>query len=289
MLSQNGRPIVEVRDVVKSFPVGGSQVTVLKGVSFNVENGEFVSIVGPSGNGKSTLLNMITGVDRPTSGEVIVGGSSVSRMSEDALARWRGENLGIIFQFFQMLPGLSLLNNVILPMELAGAFPARERGQRAMHLLDMVGLADQASKLPAFVSGGQQQRAAIARALANDPELIVADEPTGNLDTTSARIVFDLFQRLVREGKTLVMVTHDKELARQVPRKIEIRDGIISADERLEPALCPEGAAQSLLVRPPLVAPAVPLAIAHAAPFGRRLFAFAPWLNRDRSTVAGGE
>ncbi len=225
--------IVQVKDVVKCFQVGGSEITILKGISFNVDHGEFVSIVGPSGNGKSTLLNMITGIDRPTQGDVIVTGNHVNEMSEDQLARWRGENLGIIFQFFQMLPGLSLLNNVILPMDLAGShkFKPHDRRERAMYLLDMVGLADQANKLPAFVSGGQQQRAAIARALANDPPVIVADEPTGNLDSASAHIIFDLFQKLVKDGKTMLMVTHDKELARQVPRKIEIADGRITRDE----------------------------------------------------------
>jgi putative ABC transport system ATP-binding protein len=228
----NGKgPIVQVKDVVKSFPLGNGEITILKGITFDVANGEFVSIVGPSGNGKSTLLNMITGVDRPTSGEVVVAGNKVNRMSEDALARWRGGNLGIIFQFFQMLPGLSLLNNVILPMDLANKYKPRERRERAMHLLEMVGMADQANKLPAFVSGGQQQRAAVARALANDPPLIVADEPTGNLDTASAHIVFDLFQELVKEGKTMLMVTHDKDLARTVPRKIEIKDGQITRDD----------------------------------------------------------
>ncbi len=230
----NGQgPIVQVKDVVKSFPVGDGEITILKGITFDVANGEFVSIVGPSGNGKSTLLNMITGVDRPTSGQVMVEGNQVNKMSEDALARWRGGHLGIIFQFFQMLPGLTLLNNVILPMDLANKYKPRERRERAMHLLEMVGLADQASKLPAFVSGGQQQRAAVARALANDPPLIVADEPTGNLDTASAHIVFDLFQQLVKEGKTMLMVTHDKDLARTVPRKIEIMDGKITRDDYL--------------------------------------------------------
>ncbi len=223
--------IVEVKDLVKTFPVGDSQITILKGITFSVADGEFVSIVGPSGNGKSTLLNMITGIDRPTQGQVRVTGNEVTRMSEDQLARWRGENLGIIFQFFQMLPGLSLLNNVILPMDLANMYKPKERRERAMYLLEMVGLADQANKLPALVSGGQQQRAAIARALANDPPVIVADEPTGNLDSASARIVFELFQKLVKDGKTLLMVTHDKELARQVPRKIEIMDGRITRDE----------------------------------------------------------
>jgi putative ABC transport system ATP-binding protein len=230
----NGQgPIVQVKDVVKSFPVGDGEITILKGITFDVANGEFVSIVGPSGNGKSTLLNMITGVDRPTSGQVMVEGNQVNKMSEDALARWRGGHLGIIFQFFQMLPGLTLLNNVILPMDLANKYKPRERRERALHLLEMVGLADQANKLPAFVSGGQQQRAAVARALANDPPLIVADEPTGNLDTASAHIVFDLFQQLVKEGKTMLMVTHDKDLARTVPRKIEIMDGKITRDDYL--------------------------------------------------------
>lgn len=231
-MGHNGKsPIVQVEDVVKTFPIGGGEVTVLKGITFDVACGEFVSIVGPSGNGKSTLLNMVTGIDRPTRGQVVVGGNPVNKMSEDALAHWRGENLGIIFQFFQMLPGLSILNNVILPMDLAGKYKPKERRDRAMHLLDMVGLAEHANKLPALVSGGQQQRAAIARALANDPPLIVADEPTGNLDSTAARTVFDLFQQLVKEGKTLMMVTHDKELAREVPRKIEIMDGRITRDD----------------------------------------------------------
>jgi len=221
-------PMVQVCDVVKSYPVGEDEITVLKGISFSVEQGEFVSIVGPSGNGKSTLLNMITGIDRPSGGEVFVAGQEVTRMSEDNLARWRGENVGIIFQFFQMLPALTLLNNVILPMELAGTFGRpKERRARAMGLLEMVGLADQAHKLPGSVSGGQQQRAAIARALANDPPLLVADEPTGNLDSASARSVFSLFRELVKRGKTILMVTHDKELAGQVPREIEILDGRI--------------------------------------------------------------
>jgi putative ABC transport system ATP-binding protein len=234
MTGQNGNgPIIEVKNVFKRFPVGDSEITVLKGISFEVDEGEFVSIVGPSGNGKSTLLNMITGIDRPSDGDVMVLGEPVNEMSENALARWRGGNVGIIFQFFQMLPALTLLKNVILPMDLANKYSARERRERAMHLLDIVGLADQANKLPSMVSGGQQQRAAIARALANDPPLVVADEPTGNLDTQSARQVFDLFHDLVAEGKTMLMVTHDKELAHQVPRRIEIMDGHITRDEYL--------------------------------------------------------
>ena len=233
MNGNGSEPIVQVKDVVKSFPVGKGEITILKGISFAVTGGEFVSIVGPSGNGKSTLLNMITGIDRPSQGEVLVVGSHVNRMSEDQLARWRGENIGIIFQFFQMLPGLTLLNNVILPMELAGKFRPRERRERALHLLDMVGLAEQAAKLPGVVSGGEQQRAAIARALANDPPMLVGDEPTGNLDSKTAHAVFDLFHRLVNEGKTMLMVTHDVEMARRVPRKIEILDGRITRDDYL--------------------------------------------------------
>jgi len=232
MSEQNDQnPIIEIKDVVKSFPVGDSEITILKGISLQVKKGEFLSIVGPSGNGKSTLLNMITGIDRPSSGEIIVTGQPVHKMSENRLAAWRGENVGIIFQFFQMLPALSLLQNVILPMDLANKYSPKERRERAMHLLDIVGLADQMNKLPSAVSGGQQQRAAIARALANDPALLVADEPTGNLDSATSHDVFDLFNEVVSQGKTMVMVTHDKELAQRVPRVVEILDGRITRDE----------------------------------------------------------
>jgi putative ABC transport system ATP-binding protein len=223
--------VIQVKDVVKSFPVGDGEITVLKGISFDVQGGEFLSIVGPSGNGKSTLLNMITGIDRPTDGEVVVTGRKVHTMSENQLASWRGEHVGIIFQFFQMLPALSLLQNIILPMDFAGKYSPKERRERAMRLLEIVGLADQAHKLPGMVSGGQQQRAAIARALANDPPLLVADEPTGNLDSRTANDVFALFANLVEEGKTMLMVTHDKELASRVPRVVEIIDGKITRDE----------------------------------------------------------
>jgi len=223
--------IIQIKEVIKRFPVGDREITILKGINLNVKNGEFVSIVGPSGNGKSTLLNMITGIDRPSDGAVIVTGREVHQMSENKLAAWRGEHVGIIFQFFQMLPALSLLQNIILPMDFARKYSRKERRERAMHLLEIVDLADQAHKLPGMVSGGQQQRAAIARALANDPPLLVADEPTGNLDSASAERVFDLFSKLVEEGKTLLMVTHDKELARRVPRIVEITDGKIARDE----------------------------------------------------------
>jgi putative ABC transport system ATP-binding protein len=223
-------PVIELRDVVKRFAVGGGEIEILRRVSLQINSGEFVAIVGPSGSGKSTLLNMITGIDRPSSGEVTVLGQPVHKLSENGLARWRGQCVGIIFQFFQLLPALTLLKNVILPMDLAGKYTPRERRTRSLELLDMVGLADQAHKLPSMVSGGQQQRAAIVRALANDPPLIVADEPTGNLDQETAHRIFDLFQRFVAGGKTMVVVTHDKDLAQTVPRKIEIADGQIVAD-----------------------------------------------------------
>jgi putative ABC transport system ATP-binding protein len=235
MISANGKsdkgPIVSLRNIVKSFPVANDSVTVLHDVSLDIQQGEFVSIVGPSGNGKSTLLNMVTGIDRPSDGQVIVTGRAVHEMSENELAKWRGQEVGIIFQFFQMLPSLSLAQNVALPMEFAGKFGRAERRERAMELLEMVGLADQAMKLPGMVSGGQQQRAAIARALATDPPLLIADEPTGNLDAITARQVFDLFISLVEEqGKTMLMVTHDQELAGRIPRKIEIVNGRIASD-----------------------------------------------------------
>lgn len=231
-LSSNGhaKPIVEVRSVVKRFPVGDGEVTVLKQVSFDVHRGEFVSIVGPSGNGKSTLLNMITGIDHPSGGEVVVLGQAVHALTENELAAWRGQNIGIIFQFFQLLPALSLLKNIILPMDLVKKLPPRQRKERALHLLDQVGLADQAHKLPSMVSGGQQQRAAIARALANDPPLLVADEPTGNLDSHTSDTVFDLFANLVDRGKTMIMVTHSRSMAARTQRVIEIRDGQIAVD-----------------------------------------------------------
>lgn len=231
--NNNNQPIVALKNITKSFPVGSNEVTVLHDISLDIHKGEFVSIVGPSGNGKSTLLNMITGIDRPSGGRVIVTGREIHAMSENELAKWRGQEVGIIFQFFQMLPSLSLLQNVVLPMEFAKKYNASERRDRAMYLLEMVGLDDQANKLPGMVSGGQQQRAAIARALATDPPLLVADEPTGNLDTVTAQQVFDLFINLVEEqGKTLLMVTHDQELAGRIPRKIEIVNGRITSDQR---------------------------------------------------------
>ena len=232
MAEQTGQaPIVDAREVIKKFMVGDTEITILKGISFKVYPGEFLIIVGPSGNGKSTLLNMCTGIDYPNSGQVLVTGEDIHEMNANRQSLWRGKNVGIVFQFFQMMPSLTLLNNVMLPMELAGKYSGKQRRERAEHLLEMVDLQEQMHKLPSMVSGGQQQRAAISRAIANDPPLLIADEPTGNLDPTSAQLVFDIFQKLVDEGKTIMMVTHDKELAAQVSRQIEIVNGKITKDE----------------------------------------------------------
>jgi putative ABC transport system ATP-binding protein len=232
MASPNGKtPIVDVQNVVKKFIVGDTEITILKGISFKVYPGEFLMIVGPSGNGKSTLLNMCTAIDYPNDGRVLVTGQDIHEMNANAQSLWRGSNVGIVFQFFQMMPTLTLFNNVMLPMELAGKYGGRERKERAEHLLEQVGLTEQMHKLPSMVSGGQQQRAAIARAIANDPPLLIADEPTGNLDPTSAQLVFDIFSQLVKEGKTIMMVTHDKELATRISRQIEIVNGRITKDE----------------------------------------------------------
>jgi ABC-type lipoprotein export system ATPase subunit len=227
--SQDGAPAPLIRfdHVVKRFKAGSGEVTVLKGISLEFQAGEFVGIIGKSGSGKSTLINMLAGIDRPTSGEVDVAGTRVDQLGESRLAEWRGHNLGIVFQFFQLLPMLSLLENVMLPMDFCHTYPAGERRARALKLLDMVGMADQADKLPSALSGGQQQRVAIARALANDPPIVVADEPTGNLDSKTAESVFSMFEALVKEGKTIVMVTHDSALARRVKRTVLIADGEI--------------------------------------------------------------
>ena len=221
------QPLVSLHNVMKTFATAAGSFQALRGVSLHIEPGEFVAITGRSGSGKSTLINMLTGIDRPTSGEVHVCGAALHELDENGLAIWRGRNLGIIFQFFQLLPTLSVLDNVMLPMDFANAYPPRARPQRAMDLLNLVDLAEHAHKLPASLSGGQQQRAAIARALANDPPLLVADEPTGNLDSTTAESVFGLFERLVAEGKTILMVTHDETLARRTGRHIVLLDGRI--------------------------------------------------------------
>jgi putative ABC transport system ATP-binding protein len=231
MESNLGETLIRLQDVVKTYETGAGGVTVLKDVDLRVNEGEFVGIVGPSGSGKSTLLNMITGIDRPTSGEVFVGGQAVHKLSENQLARWRGRTVGVIFQFFQLLPTLTIVENVMLPMDFCNTFPARQRKKRAMELLELVSIADQAHKLPNALSGGQQQRAAIARALANDPPVVVGDEPTGNLDTQTASEMFALFDRLVDQGKTLLVVTHDRDLSKQMRRVIHLLDGRVHRDQ----------------------------------------------------------
>ena len=223
--------LIDLHDVVKTYPTGAGDVTVLKDITLHVKPGEFVSVVGPSGSGKSTLLNMITGIDRPSSGEVFVGGQAVHKLSENGLARWRGRNVGVIFQFFQLLPTLTILENVMLPMDFCNVYRRRERRARALHLLEQVGIASHADKLPSALSGGEQQRAAIARALANDPSVVVADEPTGNLDSKTAAEVFTLFENLVAQGKTLLVVTHDRSLSARTQRTIRLLDGHIHRDE----------------------------------------------------------
>ena len=218
---------IEIERVNKEFTTDAGPVRVLRDVSLNVARGEFVAVVGPSGSGKSTLINMLTGIDRPTSGRVTVTGTCLNQLSENQMARWRGRNIGVIFQFFQLLPTLTILENVMLPMDFCNTFPVRERKPRALELLDLVGLKSQAHKLPSAMSGGQQQRAAIARALANDPPLLVGDEPTGNLDSKTAEQVFTMFGEMSQRGKTLVLVTHDRELAKRIPRVIRVQDGCV--------------------------------------------------------------
>src|SRR3990170_5238135 len=217
--------LIRVEDVVKDYDGPAGPIRVLRRVILKVRSGEFVGVLGPSGSGKSTLLNMITGIDRPTDGQVIVNGQELNALNEDKLARWRGVHVGVIFQFYQLLPTLTVLENVVLPMDFARRSAPRERPQRAMALLEQMDLADQAHKFPNTLSGGQQQRAAIARALANDPPLLVSDEPTGNLDSGTSGMVFDLFEKLVAQGRTFLMVTHDRELASRISRVIEVRDG----------------------------------------------------------------
>lgn len=222
--------MIQLKRVYKDYPQAGALQTVLHGIDLDIAAGQFVAIVGPSGNGKSTLLNLLTGIDHPSRGEIFVNGSALHRLGNAQLTAWRGANVGIVFQFFQLLPALNLWQNVVLPMDFLGKLDKRQRRERAMQLLERVGLGDAAERLPSQVSGGQQQRAAIARALANDPPLIVADEPTGNLDATTADAVFDLFAHLRDQGKTLVMVTHNETLADAADRKLEIRSGRIHAD-----------------------------------------------------------
>jgi putative ABC transport system ATP-binding protein len=226
------RPLIELRQVVKNYETAAGPFTALKGIDLQVRAGEFVAVVGKSGSGKTTLINMITGIDRPTSGEVWVNGAAVQTLSEGQTAVWRGRAVGVIFQFFQLLPTLTVIENVMLPMDFCHMFAPWERHKRALELLEQVGMASHAYKLPAAISGGEQQRVAIARALANDPPLLIGDEPTGNLDSQTAETIVQLFESLIVQGKTILMVTHDKDLARRVRRTITLADGQI-IDQRI--------------------------------------------------------
>jgi ABC-type lipoprotein export system ATPase subunit len=234
---QNGR-LVDLRAVVKTYRSTAGTFSALKGVDLQVESGAFVSIIGKSGSGKSTLINVITGIDRPTAGEVIIDHIPIHQFNEEQIAVWRGRSIGVIFQFFQLLPTLTAVENILLAMDYGGHYPRAERPERAMDLLELVGLADHAHRLPNTLSGGQQQCVAIARALANDPLLLTADEPTGNLDSKSAEMVFRLFQNLADSGKTILMVTHDKDLAGRAQRTIQLADGHI-VDEFTNPQAPP--------------------------------------------------
>jgi putative ABC transport system ATP-binding protein len=230
--SQPDTALVDLRQVVKTFQTAAGSFTALKGVDLRVGPGEFVSIVGKSGSGKSTLINMITGIDRPTSGEVVVNRTAVQDLKEGQIAVWRGRAIGVIFQFFQLLPTLTAVENVMLPMDYGHCYTPAERPERAMSLLEQVEMADYAHNLPATLSGGQLQSIAIARALANDPPILAADEPTGNLDSKTAAMVFSLFEKLVAQGKTILMVTHDNDLAARAQRTIVLADGQIVREVR---------------------------------------------------------
>jgi putative ABC transport system ATP-binding protein len=223
--NQEERPLVELKDVYKTFITPAGSFTALKGINLTFKSGEFTSVVGKSGSGKSTLINMITGIDNPTSGSIFVKGILIQGMNASDLSVWRGRTMGIVFQFFQLLPMLTVLENVMLPMDFCEMYAPAEREERARSLLKLVELEDCADMMSAELSGGQQQCAAVARALANDPPIIVADEPTGNLDSRTAEVVFQLLLNLEKQGKTIIMVTHDKYLAQRTGRIVLISDG----------------------------------------------------------------
>lgn len=228
--------IVSLRGVHKVFKTKSGEYEALRGIDLDVKSGEFVGIVGPSGSGKSTLINMVTGIDRPTSGDAYIGGQLLNNLNENQIAQWRGKNVGVVFQFFQLLPTMTVLENTMLPMQYTGTYKGKRR-DRALEVLETVMVSDIADKYPSQISGGQQQRAAIARALVNDPQIIVGDEPTGNLDIESASMVFALFQELCSRGKTILMVTHDKDLAGLIPRVEEVRAGELISGTHIDSRL----------------------------------------------------
>ena len=226
-------PAIQVNDVVKTYPVAAGEFVAIDRLTLEIAPGEFVAIVGRSGSGKTTLLNLLAGIDRPTSGAIRAAGADLGRLSESGLATWRGHNVGLVFQFFQLLPTLTVAENVMLPMDFAKKVPVKERRERAHLLLRQVGVEDQADKLPSTLSGGQQQRAAIARALANDPPILLADEPTGNLDSATADAVLSVFAELHADRRTIVVVTHERDVRSVVSREITLSDGHVVSDERL--------------------------------------------------------
>ncbi|MFM9840350.1 MAG: ABC transporter ATP-binding protein [Cyclobacteriaceae bacterium] len=227
MNQAQNKTLIELTDVTKSFTLASGTFQALKNVSLQIPKGQLIAITGKSGSGKSTLLNIIAGIDKPTHGSVSINGIQVEKLSESALATWRGKNIGVVFQFFQLLPTLTILENMMLPMDFCNSYPKRERRERALALLEQVNIKEQAEKLPSTLSGGQQQRAAIARALANDPPVIIADEPTGNLDSQTATSIFELFAALTRSGKTVIIVTHEKDFSSYFENVIAIADGVI--------------------------------------------------------------
>ena len=219
--------MISLQHVSKTYETPAGKFAALKSIDLNIEAGQFVGIVGKSGSGKSTLLNLVAGIDRPSHGSVAVAGTEIHGLSENKLALWRGRNVGFVFQFFQLLPTLTAAENVMLPMDFAKSLPFRERRKRAVALLERVSVGAHADKLPATLSGGEQQRVAIARALANEPPLVLADEPTGNLDSVTATAILDLFRDMANQGTTVVIATHEAGIARVIDRRIEISDGAL--------------------------------------------------------------
>jgi putative ABC transport system ATP-binding protein len=230
--NQHAETIIDLNQLAKTYETPSGPFTALKDINVQIQAGEFVAVVGKSGSGKTTLLNVLAGIDRPTSGTVSIVGKDLRALSESQLAEWRGRTIGLVFQFFQLLPTLTIVENVMLPMDFAEIVPAANRRAKALELLDRVGIQDQADKLPAALSGGQQQRAAVARALANDPPILMADEPTGNLDEATRTSVLELFAKLKEDGRTIIVVTHERDISRYTDRQVTLIDGRLAEDVR---------------------------------------------------------
>jgi putative ABC transport system ATP-binding protein len=235
-IGQSGSPqhrkdyIIAMRQMQKDYETPTGSFTALQDINLHIQTGEFVAIIGKSGSGKTTLLNLLAGIDRPTKGEAIIAETNLGSLTESGLAEWRGRNVGLVFQFFQLLPTLTVAENVMLPMDFAEIIPASQRRSKALELLEGVGIQDQADKLPVTLSGGQQQRAAIARALANDPPILMADEPTGNLDEATRTSVLELFAKLNAEGRTIIVVTHERDISSYTDRQVTLVDGRVADD-----------------------------------------------------------